>query len=320
MITRLKFLGVGIAASASLLFSPVWAQATPDLGTPTLPAPGFKKLKVGEMEVISLNDGVSRRPLVAEFVKNAPLDEVKALLTSQNLPTNYIDIPFTTFLVVNGNQRYLMDTGFANNGGPTTGKVIANMAAAGYKPEDINNVVISHFHGDHINGLLYKDGSLVYPNAKVHVPAGEYAFWMDKERLEKASAGLKGAMTNAQRVFNKIPAEKLVKFESGKDVAPGITSVAAFGHTPGHSLFTVKSGGQSFIYVADITNVPELFARNPDWAVMFDMDPEMARQSRRKIFDMIVKDKMTVGGFHFPGSAIGTIAPSGNGYQFTPMK
>ena len=97
------------------------------------------------------------------FVKNAPLDEVKALLASQNLPTHYIDVPFTPFLIVSGNQRYLMDTGFANNGGPTTGKMIANMAAAGYKPEDINNVVISHFHGDHINGLLYKDGSLVYP-------------------------------------------------------------------------------------------------------------------------------------------------------------
>lgn len=320
MITRLKFLGVGIAAAASFMFLPAWAQSAPDLGVPTLPAPGFKKLKVGEMEVISLNDGVSRRPLVAEFVKNAPLDEVKALLTSQNLPTNYIDIPFNTFLVVNGNQRYLMDTGFANNGGPTTGKTIENMAAAGYKPEDINNVIISHFHGDHINGLLYKDGTLVYPNAKVHVPAGEYAFWMDKDRLEKAPAGLKAAMTNAQRVFSNIPADRLVKFESGSEVAPGITSVAAFGHTPGHSLFTVKSGGQTFIYVADITNVPALFARNPDWAVSFDMDPEMARQSRRKIFDMIVNEKMMAGGFHFPFPSMGTITPSGNGFQFNPIK
>lgn len=320
MITRLKFFGVGIATAASLMFSPVWAQTAPDLGTPTLPAPGFKKLKVGEIEVISLNDGAARRPLAAEFVKNAPLDEVKALLASQNLPTNYIDVPYTPFLVVNGNQRYLMDTGFANNGGPTTGKLLENMAAAGYKPEDINNVVISHFHGDHINGLLYKDGSLVYPNAKVHVPAGEYAFWMDKERLEKAPAGLKAAMTNAQRVFNKIPADRLVKFEAGSEVAPGITSVAAFGHTPGHSLFTVKSGGQSFIYVADLTNVPALFARNPDWAVVFDMDPEMARQTRRKIFDMIVKENMMAGGFHFPFPAMGTITQSGNGYQFNPVK
>ncbi|MDN3986964.1 MBL fold metallo-hydrolase [Zwartia vadi] len=320
MITRLKFLGVGIAAAATLMFSPVWAQTAPDLGTPTLPTPGFKKLKVGEIEVISLNDGAARRPLAAEFVKNAPLDEVKALLASQNLPTNYIDVPFTPFLIVNGNQRYLMDTGFANNGGPTTGKLIENMAAAGYKPEDINNVVISHFHGDHINGLLYKDGSLVYPNAKVHVPSEEYDFWMDKERLEKAPAGLKAAMTNAQRVFNNIPADRLVKFKAGSEVAPGITSVAAFGHTPGHSLFTVKSGGQSFIYVADLTNVPALFARNPDWAVVFDMDPEMARQSRRKIFDMIVKEKMMAGGFHFPFPAMGTITQSGNGYQFNPVK
>lgn len=320
MITRLKLLGAGLATAASLVFSPVWAQAAADLGTPTLPSPDFKKLKVGAMEVIAINDGVSRRPLVAEFVKNAPIDQVKALLASQNLSTDYIDVPFTPFLVVNGNQRYLMDTGFANNGGPTTGKMIANMAAAGFKPEDINNVVISHFHGDHINGLLYKDGSLVYPNAKVHVPAGEYAFWMDKDRLEKATGGLKGAMTNAQRVFSKIPADKLVKFEAGSEVAPGITSVAAFGHTPGHSLFTVKSNGQSFIYVADLTNVPALFARNPDWAVMFDMDAEKARESRRKIFDMIVKDKMMAGGFHFPFPAMGTITQSGNGYQFNPLK
>jgi len=320
MITRLKFFGIGIAAAVSLMFSSVWAQAAPDLGTPTLPSPGFKKLKVGEMEVIALNDGIGRRPLVAEFVKNAPFDEVKALLASQNLPTNFIDVPFTPFLVVNGNQRYLMDTGFADNGGATTGKLIANMAAAGYKPEDINHVVISHFHGDHINGLLYKDGSLVYPNAKVYVPAGEYAFWMDKERLEKAPAGLKAAMTNAQRVFNKIPADRLVKFETGSEVAPGITSVAAYGHTPGHTLFTVKSKGESFIYVADITNVPALFARNPDWAVTFDMDPEMARQSRRKVFDMIVKEKMMTGGFHFPFPAMGTITPSGNGYQFNPLQ
>lgn len=320
MITRLKLLGAGLATAASLVFSPVWAQAAADLGTPTLPSPGFKKLKVGAMEVIALNDGIGRRPLVAEFVKNAPIDQVKALLASQNLSTDYIDVPFTPFLVVNGNQRYLMDTGFANNGGPTTGKLISNMAAAGFKPEDINNVVISHFHGDHINGLLYKDGSLVYPNAKVHVPAGEYAFWMDKDRLEKATGGLKGAMTNAQRVFSKIPADKLVKFEAGSEVAPGITSVAAFGHTPGHSLFTVKSNGQSFIYVADLTNVPALFARNPDWAVMFDMDAEKARESRRKIFDMIVKEKMMAGGFHFPFPAMGTITQSGNGYQFNPLK
>lgn len=320
MIARRLFLSVVIASASSLMFSPVWAQAAANLGAPTLPIPGFKKLKVGSMEVIALNDGAARRPLGAEFVKNAPLDEVKALLTSQGLSSKYIDIPFTPFLIVDGNQRYLMDTGFADNGQATTGKLIQNLAAAGYKPEDITHVVISHFHGDHINGIRYKNGSLVYPNAKIHVPTTEYDFWMDKERMEKAPAGLKPAFANVQRVFGDLPADRLVKFEPGAQVAPGITSVAAFGHTPGHSLFTVKSGDQSFIYVADLTNVPALFARNPDWAVAFDMDPEMARQTRRKIFDMIVKEKMTAGGFHFPFPAMGTITPSGNGYQFTPLK
>jgi glyoxylase-like metal-dependent hydrolase (beta-lactamase superfamily II) len=111
----------------------------------------------------------------------------------------------------------------------------------------------------------------------------------------------------------------LVKFEPGTQVAPGIQSVAAFGHTPGHTLFTVRSEAQSFAYVADITNVPSLFARNPDWAVLFDMNPDMARQTRRKIFDMLVKEKMVAGGFHFPFPAFGSITPSGNGYQFVPM-
>ena len=111
----------------------------------------------------------------------------------------------------------------------------------------------------------------------------------------------------------------LVRFEPGAEVAPGITSVAAFGHTPGHTLFTVKSEGQSFAYVADLTNVPSLFARSPDWSVTFDMDKEMARATRRKMFDMIVKEKMMAGGFHFPFPAFGTIDPAGNGYQFKPV-
>jgi glyoxylase-like metal-dependent hydrolase (beta-lactamase superfamily II) len=111
----------------------------------------------------------------------------------------------------------------------------------------------------------------------------------------------------------------LVKFEPGSTLAPGLESVAAFGHTPGHTLFTVRSEGQSFAYVADITNVPSLFARNPDWAVLFDMNPEMARQSRRRIFERLVKEKMMAGGFHFPFPAFGTIEPAGNGYQFVPV-
>lgn len=319
MMNRRNFLGAGLAGASTLLFSPVWAQGSPNLGAPTLPSPGFRKMAHGAMEIIAINDGAFRRPLNAEFVTNAPFDQVRALLSSQNLSTEYIDIPFTPFLIVNGKQRILLDTGFADNGPPSAGRLLSNMQAAGFAPSDITDVIISHFHGDHINGLRFKNGSLVYPNAKVHVPAPEHAFWTDENNIKNAPEGMKGAYAAVQRVFSGMPASQLVKFNPGSEVAPGITSVAAYGHTPGHTLFTVKSQGKNFIYVADLTNVPALFARNPDWSVVFDMNAEMARQTRRKVFDMIVKEKMIAGGFHFPFPAMGTIAKEANGYQFKPI-
>ncbi len=159
MLARRSFLGAGLAGASALTFSSVWSQAAPNFGPPSLPAAGFRRMTLGSMEVIALNDGAVRRPLGEEFVTNAPLEQVKALLSSQNLPTDYIDVPYTPFLLINGNQRYLFDTGFADNGPPTTGRLLANLAAAGLRPEDINNVVLSHFHGDHINGLRFKNGN-----------------------------------------------------------------------------------------------------------------------------------------------------------------
>lgn len=319
MLNRRQWLGAALAPFAALNPGLLFAQNAPNLGTPDLPNPGFKRVRLGQVDIVALNDGVARRPLGEEFVKNAPLDEVKALLSSQGLPTTHIDIPFTAFLVVSGGQRFLLDAGFADNGGPTTGRLLANLAAAGYKPEDIDHVVVSHFHGDHINGIRLKNGQLTFPKARIHVPKPEWAFWMDDARMAAAPEAMKGAFGAVRRVFNGLPSEQLLRFEPGAELAPGIRSEAAFGHTPGMSTFTVSSEGQRFIFVADLTNVPALFARNPDWAVMFDMDAEAARQSRRRVFEHIVKDKMLAGGYHFPFPAFGTIQPEGKGFRFVPV-
>jgi glyoxylase-like metal-dependent hydrolase (beta-lactamase superfamily II) len=321
---RRLFLTAGLTASAAsslalLAASGAWAQSAPGLGTPTLPGPGFRRIKVGDAEVIALNDGVARRPLGEEFVKNAPLAEVRSLLAAQGLPTDYIDIPFSAFLVVNGNRRVLMDAGFADNGGATTGRLLANLAAAGFKPEDIDTVLITHYHGDHIQGLRRKDGSLVYPNAKVMVPEPEHAFWMDDATMNARPEAQRGGFAVARRVFATMPADRLVRFQPGTELVPGIRSVAAFGHTPGHTLFELQSAGQSFFYVGDLTNVPALFARNPDWAVTFDMDAEAARQVRRAVFQRIVSSNAMVGGYHFPFPAFGRLAAMGNGYAFQPV-
>ena len=322
MLTRRHFLGASLAtpfAYAAGSFVPAWAQNAPHLGTPTLPAPGFRRIKVGDAEVISLLDGVARRPLGEEFVKNAPLAEVRALLASQGLPTEYIDIPFNPFLVVAGNRRVLMDTGLGEFGGPTSGKLLEQLRAAGFQPGDIDTVLITHFHGDHIGGLRNKAGEYVFAKAKVMVPAPEYAFWMDDAKLAAAPEGMKGAFNNARRVFAQMPAEMLVRFEPGSEVAPGIRSVAAYGHTPGHTLFDLQSAGRNFVYVGDLTNVPALFARNPDWAVSFDMDAEAARKSRRAVFERTVAGNAMLGGFHFPFPAFGRAVAAGRGYDFQPL-
>jgi glyoxylase-like metal-dependent hydrolase (beta-lactamase superfamily II) len=322
MLTRRDFLVGGSAAATAYAagsIMPLWAQNPPGFGAPTPAVVGFRRMRLGDHEIIALNDGVARRPLGEEFVRNAPLAQVHEALRAQNLPTEYIDIPFTAFLVVGGGRRILMDTGFADNGPPTTGRLLGNLAAAGFKPDDIDTVLISHYHGDHINGLRNKAGQLVFPKARIFVPAPEHAFWMDEERLKAAPEAQRGGFLNARRVFGGLTAEQLVPFTPGAEMAPGITSIPAYGHTPGHTLFTVRSGGQSFIYLADVTNVPQLFARNPDWAVVFDMNADEARAVRRKLFEMIVKDNLLTGGFHFPFPAFGTIARLGNGFDFKPV-
>ncbi|WP_349745166.1 MBL fold metallo-hydrolase [Roseateles cavernae] len=322
MLNRRSFLGAGLATTAVYStgsFIPVWAQNAPNLGMPGIANPGFLKTKLGDVEVIALLDGVTRRPLGEEFVKNAPLAEVRALLASQGLATDYIDVPYTPFLIVAGGRRILMDTGLGEFGGPTTGKLLEQLRAAGFQPGDIDTVLISHYHGDHINGLRNKAGDYVFPKAKVLVPAAEHAFWMDDAKMAAAPEGMKGAFNNVRRTFAQMPAEMLQRFEAGTEVAPGIRSIAAYGHTPGHTLFQLQSAGQSFFYVADLTNVPALFARNPDWAVTFDMDAEAARKVRREMFQRIVDNKALLGGFHFPFPALGRMAASGKGYAFQPI-
>lgn len=318
---RYLLVGGGAATAAYLAgsFMPLIAQNAPTFGAPSVVQVGFRKQRVGDMEVIALNDGVVRRPLGAEFVRNAPLNEVQDLLRSQNLPTEYVDVPYTPFLIVAGNRRVLIDTGFADNGPATTGWLVGNLNAAGFKVEDIDTVVISHHHGDHISGVRAKAGQLVFPNAKIMVPAVEHAFWMDDARMAAASDVMKGAFQNVRRVFGGLGPDRLVQFQAGQEIAPGITTAAAYGHTPGMVTVTAQSRGEKFIYLADLTNIPTLFARNPDFAVVFDMNPEEARQTRRRVFEAVVNDKSLAGGFHFPFPAFGRIEKMGNGYDFKPV-
>jgi glyoxylase-like metal-dependent hydrolase (beta-lactamase superfamily II) len=213
----------------------------------------------------------------------------------------------------------IIDTGNGDMGAPTTGRWMENFRAAGFDPSQVNTVVISHFHGDHINGLRRKDGTAVFPNAEVMVPAAEWAFWMDDARMNQAPEGARGGFQGARRVFGPI-AKDVKRFEADKEVVPGLTAVAAYGHSPGHTAFMLASGSGRLLILSDTANHPALFVRNPDWSAIFDMDADQARATRRRMLDLAASERAQVAFYHAPFPATGHIAKDGSGFRFVPVQ
>lgn len=264
---------------------------------------------------------VSHEPteLVITVRAGTPLAEVQAALAQAGLPTDRVDVPFTPLIADVGSQRVLFDVGNGEFGAATAGKLLENMTKAGIDPQSVTAVVFSHFHGDHINGLRNKAGAVAFPNARIFVPQPEWDWWMDDARMAAAPEAMKGAFAATRRVFGPLAAT-VHRFEPGNELLPGVRSLPAFGHTPGHTVFTVDGGGaQRMMYWADTTNVAALFVRHPDWAVMFDMDAEAARLTRRRLADLAIRDNLLVAGYHLPGPAVGRLTPHGNGYDFAPL-
>ena len=317
-LSRRSFLSAGAALGAGLSVAGLSGCATTAPQVQAV-APGVTRARLGAMQVTTLSDGFAVRNVDAAFVRNAPLAAVQAALTEAGLPTDKLEVPFVPLLLDAGKNRVLFDAGNGEFGAPTSGRLLANLAAAGVAPASITHVVFSHFHGDHINGLRNRAGALVFPNASVHVPAPEWDWWMDDARMAAAPQAMQGAFAACRRVFGPI-AQQVQRFQPGAELLPGVRSLAAFGHTPGHTAFTLDGGSQKMLYWGDTTNVAALFVRNPDWSVMFDMDADAARATRHRLAKLVIAEKMLLAGYHLPGSAMGTLAVRGNGYDFTPLR
>ena len=314
-LSRRSFLAAGASMAALPLIGCSTVAPTPAVSTV---APGIARVRVGSFSVTSLPDGVAVRPLAEGFVRNASLAQVQAALAEAGLPTDSVTIPFTPMLVDTGSRKVLLDGGNGTFGAPTAGKLLESLGKAGLQPSQIDTIIISHFHGDHINGLRGKDGALTFPNAKILVPAPEWAWWMDDARMNAQPENARGNFMAVRRVFGPI-AQTVERFEPGRELLPGIRSMPAFGHTAGHTSFMVESGGQKLLYWADTTNIAALFVRNPDWAVAFDADPEAARKVRRSLMELAVKENLLVAGYHLTLPGIGRLTPRGNGYDFNPV-
>jgi len=314
-ITRRSTVGAAFAAVAlpSALI-PSMARAAQPLATAQ--APAFFRYRVGDLQVTAINDGVYVRPSEG-LVPNAPPGGLQQALADRFLPTDKVTISFTTLVVNTGSKLVLLDTSNGDLGAPTSGTWLANFRAAGFDPANVDAVVISHFHGDHINGLRMKDGTARFPRAEIMVPAMEWAFWTDDAKMAQAPAGLKSTFDNTRRVFGPI-ANDVTRYEWDKEILPGITAVDAHGHTPGHTAFAITSGAGRLLAMSDTTNDPNIFARNPEWSAIFDQDGPEAIKARRRMLDMAAAERMQVSFYHAPFPATGFIAREGNGYALVP--
>ncbi|MFL1876421.1 MBL fold metallo-hydrolase [Hansschlegelia beijingensis] len=315
-MSRRTILAAAAAASAaSGVASGTARAAAPAAGRQ---APGVYRYNVGSFEVTALTDGVARRPLDASFVRNAPVEDVRQALDQAFLSTDKVSIPFTCVVVNTGGRLVLIDAGTGGFLAPTAGQLYENMAAAGVDPKAIDMLLVSHFHPDHIAGLRLKDGTAAFPNAEVLVPQAEWAFWMDEGQMSRAPDALQPAFKMVRRVFEPM-AREVRKFEREAELTPGITALPAPGHTPGHTAFRLSSEGKDLIIWSDVTNHPALFVRNPGWHAVFDMDPELAETTRRRMLDMVAADRLPIAGYHFPFPAVGHIARRGTSYTFVPV-
>ncbi len=324
-LTRRRLLGGAAAATAAatlapLATTPIFAAAPP-VGKQ---APGIYRYKVGSLECTSVNDGARTFPMPDTFVRNVPKPEALAAAEAAYMPKGMVTVPFNPQLINTGSKLVLIDCGngiaqFEPSKG-AVGRTISNLAAAGVQPKDIDIVLMSHLHPDHTNGIRAADGSMAFPNAEIMVPGKDWDFWMSKENADKAQSNpmMKTYFANVQKVYEGLES-KVTKYGWNKEVAPGITSIDANGHTPGHTAFVIASGSSKILIQSDVTNIPELFLRNPDWHVAFDIDPVQAAATRHKFYDMAAAEKALIAGFHFTFPSMGYVEKDGAKYRLVPI-
>jgi glyoxylase-like metal-dependent hydrolase (beta-lactamase superfamily II) len=313
--SRRSFLtGTALAASAALA-GPANAAAALSSGQ----GPGVYRYKLGSYQLTALYDGTWFLPIDDKFVRNASGADVNRALADVFLPPKIMPISFTALLVNTGSKLVLIDTGTGGQVADTAGSLPANLAAAGVAPSAIDTILISHFHPDHIDGIKSKDGEKVFTNAEIFVPEPEWAYWMNDANMAGTSKSVHGYFLNAKRIFGDITKE-VRQFKPGAEVAPGIVSIPAYGHTPGHTAFAIHSGNQSMLAMSDTVRNPYLFARHPDWQPIFDMDGPLAVKTRRAMLDRAAADRMLVEAFHFPFPACGHMVKRGTGYELVPVE
>jgi glyoxylase-like metal-dependent hydrolase (beta-lactamase superfamily II) len=325
-ITRRQLLAGTAAAAALVAAAPFASPGTANASAPAAgrQAPGFYRYKVGSFEVTVVTDGIIRFPVNEALVLNARKEAVQAALAALFMETDVYVTPFNPVVVNTGAKLAVIDTGtgeaaYRESRG-LNGQFLTNLAAAGIDAGKVDAVIISHYHVDHISGLVRADGSLAFPNAEILVPAREHRYWMDDGEISRAATPrIAGVFKNVRRVMSGEVLKRLRTYEWDREVIPGVIAAGTPGHTPGHTCHIIASGGSRVYVQGDLTHCPFLFVRNPGWHPFVDHDPVQAEAVRRKVYDMLVAEKMAVQGFHYPFPSLAHVEKTADGYREVPV-
>ena len=285
----------------------------PKLNTQT---PYWHRFVVGDAEVTVVSDGPLPLGDPSGTFTGVPKEEVKKMLVDNFMNPDNVVLEQNSPVVNIGDKLVLFDTGMGTSKmfGPTTGQQQKNLAASGIKAADIDAVVCTHAHIDHIGGLVSADDKPLFPNAQVYIAQADYDFWIDEGKL---GSPLKDFVLHARK--NLLPVkDRLVFIKDGQEFLPGIQAIAAPGHTVGHTIFMVTSKGKSFAFLGDLTHHSVLLMEKPRMEFSYDTDPKQSAATRVKLLDMLAAQKIPVMAYHFAWPGYGHVAKAGDGFRYYP--
>ena len=308
------FRQIATGAATALLLAGAGHAAAPQVKTQ---APGYYRVMLGAFEVTALSDGTVALPVDTLLTNTTKAKSDKTL--ARNFLKSPVETSVNGYLINTGTKLVLVDTGAAGLFGPTLGRLAESLKAAGYQPEQVDEIYLTHMHPDHVGGLMAGD-KMAFPNAIVRADQHDADFWLSQANLDKAPADAKGFFQGAMASLNPyVAAGKFRPFNGSTDLMPGVKAIAAPGHTPGHSIYVVESAGQKLVLWGDLMHVAAVQFPEPSVTIQFDTDSKAAAVQRKRAYADAARLGYLVGSAHLSFPGLGHLRAEGRGYAWVPL-